>query len=233
MKLQRYFLGKLTSLVGLIVLFAVCMVQAQPSAAEKHGGFSRSHQAGIRLGVWNNMGDLPPKEDSMGGARYAADIKDASFYFEGFFAYRVSPAFMIEGALGIVNRGDVTVEDSFGDSYVGGLTLYPIQLKAKFYPLGDSHGKMFPYLAAGAGIYHGRHDIQFTSDPFVVSGNSKTSFSYLLGGGLDYQVADVVGLDLNVNYLPVKFSDDLFEVKDYQALTVTVGVKYLFQSPKK
>lgn len=222
------------ALIGCTLLLMIgTALQAQPSGAEKPQGFSQSHQAGIRLGVWSNLGDIPPTGDSSGGARYAADIKDASFYFEGYFGYRISSSFMIEASLGIVNRGDVTVEDEFGDTYIGSLTLYPIQLKAKFYPFGGSSGKLFPYLTAGGGIYHGRHDIQYTSDPYVINGNSKTSISYAIGCGADYVVADQVGLDFNIGYMPINFSKELFEVKDYQALTFTVGVKYLFQSPRK
>lgn len=233
MKLLRYFLVRLTIWCSIAIVLLVSVSGAQPLAAEKRTGFAWSHQAGIRLGVWSNLGDIPPAADSSNGARYEADIKDGSFYFEAFFAYRISPVVMIEGSLGIVNRGDVTVRDSYGDDYIGGLTLYPFQVKGKFYPLGASKGRMFPYVTAGAGVYHGRHDIQFSSDPYMVNGNSKTAFSYSVGGGIDYEATKMVGIDLNISYLPVKFSDELFEVKDYRALTVTVGVKYLFQSPKK
>lgn len=226
-------MAKTRFVAGCFLLLIAASLQAQVKPVPERTGYAWRHQAGVRLGVWSNLGDIPPKAESDSGYQYSADIKDASFYFEGYFGFRISPRFMAEISLGIVNRGDVIIEDEFGDQYIGSLTLYPIQLRGKFYPLGSTSGKFYPYLMGGVGAYHGRHDIQFTTDPYVISGNSKTSFSYALGGGFDYPVADLVGIDFNVTYMPIKFSEELFRVKDYQALTFTVGVKYLFQSPRK
>jgi opacity protein-like surface antigen len=233
MKLPRYFLAKTPFVVGCILVLIAASLYAQEKPVPERTGFAWRHQAGVRLGVWSNMGDLPPQSELDSSYQYSADIKDASFYFEGYFGFRISPRFMIEASLGIVNRGDVIIQDQYDNQYIGSLTLYPIQLRAKFYPLGATSSKVYPYLMGGLGAYHGRHDIQFTTDPYVISGNSKTSFSYALGGGFDYPVSDLVGIDFNVTYMPITFSEELFGVKDYQALTFTVGVKYLFQSPRK
>jgi opacity protein-like surface antigen len=219
-----------------VLVFVAATLSAQERAASERTGFAWKHQAGLRLGVWGNMGNLPPQSDTSGASKYEADIKDASFYFEVYFAYRFHPAIMAELSIGIVNRGDVTVEETAGgytDTYYGNLTVYPVQLRAKFYPFASTTGKLFPYLSGGVAVYHGRHDIQFTTDPFFISENARTSFSYTLGAGIDHPLARQVGLDLNVTFMPINFSKELFFVKDYEALTVTVGVKYLFQAPGK
>ena len=52
----------------------------------------------------------------------------------------------------------------------------------------------------------------------------------MLGGGLDWPLASVIGLDLNVQYMPINFSNKLIGENDYSSLTITVGVKYLFSS---
>ncbi|MCM2272114.1 MAG: outer membrane beta-barrel protein [candidate division Zixibacteria bacterium] len=229
-------MGKRLFLSFALTILLVTSAVAQNAAKVEHSGFGWKHQAGLRLGVWGNLGNLPPASDTSGLSKYEADIKDASFYFETYFAYRFHPAIMAELSVGIVNRGDVTVEETSGgytDTYYGNLTVYPVQLRAKIYPFAGTSGKLFPYLTGGVAVYHGRHDIQFSTDPFFISENARTSFSYTIGGGIDYAVANQVGLDLNVTFLPINFSQDLFFVKDYQALTFTVGVKYLFQAPGK
>ena len=229
-------MGKRVFALCIVLLVLAASVLAQGSATVERTGFAWKHQTGLRLGVWGNLGNLPPASDTVGTSKYEADIKNASFYVEVYFAYRFHQAIMAELSVGIVNRGDVTVQDSAGsysDSYYGNLTVYPIQLRAKVYPFASTTGKLFPYLTGGVAVYHGRHDIQFTTDPFFISENARTSFSYTLGGGIDYPVARQIGLDLNVAFMPINFSKELFFVKDYEALTVTVGVKYLFQSPDK
>jgi len=113
------------------------------------------------------------------------------------------------------------------------LLVYPFLLKAKVYPFGNTASRLQPYLAAGGGVYYARHDIQFyRSDLFFAGFNtqSATSIEYTLGGGVDLPLASMIGLDLNVAYMPLKFSKDLITIRNYDGLAVTLGVKYLFSS---
>lgn len=226
-------MGKATVVsIGLALLLSTVAV-AQDTALDTRDGFAYRHQAGVRLGAWANLGDTPVPFDTSGDSRYEADIKDASFYLEGFFAYRFNPTLMGELSVGIVSRGDISVvQDGF--SYFGSLTLYPIQLRLKVYPLSNHSGKFYPYVMGGLSVYHGRHDVQFTDDYWTFFREpSRTSFSYTIGGGIDMPVASQIGLDAAITYMPINFSKTLFTINDYDALTITVGVKYLFSSVSK
>lgn len=190
------------------------------------------------MGGWANRGDNPP--DSLGmdlGGYYLTDFGSGNFYLEGFLGYRLNRTLMLEFSLGIVSRGDVTMVESDGGSSIGTMQIYPILAKLKIYPFAGSTGQFYPYLLAGGGVYYGRHDIQITAGwnayyRATFGEDSETDFNYVLGGGIDWPVASVVALDLNAQYLPVKFSGDLIGVRDYSSLTITIGVKYLFKNMK-
>lgn len=194
--------------------------------------FKAQHQAGIRLGGWANLGDSPTASQTSGSASYEVDFKGGAFHFEGFVGIRFSPALMGEFSLGIFNRGDVNLTDG-SDQFFASLLVYPLLLKAKVYPLGNSGARIQPYLTAGGGFYYARHDIQFYRSDLFFAGfdtQSATSIEYTLGGGIDLPLASKIGLDLNVAYMPLKFSKDLITIRNYDGLAITLGVKYLFSS---
>lgn len=198
--------------------------------------FNLQHQAGIRLGVWNNLGGTPLASDTSGGNLYQTDLKSANFYFEAYFGYRLNPHLMFELSFGIVNRGDVTIYDATGNQFIGNLLVYPLQLRAKLYPLASLSPKFEPYLMAGGGLYYGRNSIQFTTSSSFFSnyiGDSRTDFNYMLAAGFDWPLSQIVGLDANVAYMPINFSNNLIFIRNYDAVTVTVGIKYLVPLRKK
>jgi opacity protein-like surface antigen len=221
----------------MLLAYSPLSAQPEPDDNPVAVAFLKSHQLGARLGGWANKGDLPLDRTDFGDVGYyLTDVGSANFYLEGFFDYRLNRTFLMELSLGLVSRGDVTlVESRDSSSSYGTIQLYPILAKLKFYPFSGARGKLFPYLLAGGGFCYGRHDIQFTFgfDAYYraqFGGESETDFTYVVGGGFDWPLAGVIGLDLNVQYMPVKFSDNLIGVRDYSALTIAVGVKYLMSS---
>jgi opacity protein-like surface antigen len=233
MRLPSCFSVRCVLVLSVIIAAGAVSVIA---ADQPRNQFNLQNQAGIRLGVWSNLGGSPVADTSSGISTYTTDLKSSAFYFEAYFGYRLNPQLMLELAFGVVNRGDVTVNDGSGNQFFGNLLVYPIQLRAKVYPLASLRPKFQPYLTAGGGIYYGRNSIQFsTSNSFFSDyvGDSRTKFSYMLGGGIDYPLSNIVGLDLNASYMPINFSKDLIFVRDYSALTVTVGIKYLMPLRKK
>jgi opacity protein-like surface antigen len=234
MKRPRCFLGRGLWL-GLLICLTVSGSWAASQPANPRSDFNRRHQLGARLGVWGNLGGTALKADTSGSSFYETDIKSASFYFEGYFGYRLSPALMLELAGGIVNRGDVTITDN-GESFIGNLVVYPIQLRLKLYPLAFASTRLQPYVMGGGGIYHGRNNIQFTNsaNPFVTYvGESQTDLNFVLGGGVDLPIASSIALDGSVAYMPIHFSKDLIFIRNYEAVTVTVGAKYVLPITKK
>jgi opacity protein-like surface antigen len=228
------------ALVALLSLPALAIDQ-EP---DKITVYQKSHQAGIRLGAWANQGDTPADSVGIGSPAdpfyfyYLTDFTSGNAYLEGFFAYRISPYFAGEFSAGIVSRGDVTLQDeALQQTSFGSMVIYPLLLKARFYPLGASHTSLHPYLMAGGGLYYGKHDVQIIANPSGLTADldqsSETVFSYVLGGGIDWPVASVVALELNAQYMPIEFSKNLVGVKDYSSFTITVGVKYLFRATGK
>jgi opacity protein-like surface antigen len=229
---------KLT-IVALFLVFSVSLaVQAQEETSPTSMDFFNSrHQVGVRLGVWGNLGDDPPNTDASVSNPWETDFSSANFYIEGFVAYRFSRRLMGEFSLGLVNRGDATFVQFFSGSTqtdVGNLLVYPILLRLKVYPFVGAFGSFQPYVTGGGGIYYARHSIQFTNSGFATFNNSdsETDFNYTLGGGFDYPIASVIGLELNASYFPIQFSNELATIDDYSGLQVTVGIKYLFDSTK-
>ncbi len=225
---------------GCLLLLAVLLltgssVWSQQQSEQPESVYLHSHQAGIRLGAWANLGDSPLDSLQLTStAYYLTDFSGGSFYFEGFLGYRISRLLVAELSVGIVNRGDVSLFDL--DSFYGSLLVYPILLKARVYPVGKVGGRFYPYLLAGAGLYYARHDIQIVSSSYGFYGfieeDSETRFGYVVGGGFDWPLASVVALDFNVQYMPIDYSTKIIGITDYSSLTVTIGVKYLFSSDK-
>jgi opacity protein-like surface antigen len=218
----------------LLPVIAAAQVQVNDNL-DRNAAFDEQHQAGVRLGVWLNQGDKPLNRDYNENVYYRTDIGNNNFYFEGVGAYRLNSRMMFEFTLGFVNRGNVTVYDGIY-SYVGNLILYSMLAHVKLYPLPRLFGRFYPYVTAGGGLYYGRHDVQFTTnyDFFsVFNEKSGTDFNYALGGGVDWPLSSMIGLDLNVKYMPITLSNKLVEIDNFDAITVSVGVKYLFRSEKK
>ena len=201
--------------------------------------FIESHQAGVRLGGWSNLGGSPADSvDVAPLAYYLTDFTEANFYLEGYFGFRFNRMLVGELSVGIVNRGDLTLRDDLlEESRIGTLLVYPILAKIKLYPLGMVANRFHPYIMAGGGLYYGRHDVQIVSSSSsfytAFDEDSETTFDYVLGGGFDWPLASVIGLDLNVQYMPIEFSNALVDVRDYSSFTITVGVKYLFKPQGK
>lgn len=218
-------------MVRCLILFCTLAGLAIPGTAQADGYplFNEKHQAGIRLGVWANNGESPT--DSVGISE--TSFKDANFYFEGYFAYRLLPQAMLEFSLGIVNRGSVTFKEA-GATNVGNVLVYPVLLQLKLYPLASLKAKLQPYFLAGGGLYYGRRSLQFTTSSDVyyygLAEQSGTDFNYVLGGGIDWPIATTIGLEAGVKYMSIEFSKGLQTIRDYDAVAFTVGVKYLYSS---
>jgi outer membrane protein W len=222
-----------TAVAVTVIVAALPGITSAQTSTDTSPLFTRQHQAGVRLGVWSNSGATPPANtaDSVSGIIQTSDINSASFFLEGYFGYRLTRLLMAELSFGLSNRGDVVTRDTqFGINDVAALNIYPILVQLKLYAPGLMNHRLYPYAAAGGGIYYARNSIQVTDEYYYAQFReaSETDFNYVLGGGFDYVLASQVGLDFNVKYMPVTFSDRLVGVTDYSALTITVGIKYLY-----
>ena len=236
---SRMFSRLLSSVAVLLVLPALLSVTT--SASEPDSAISRAHgflgksQIGVRFGVWSNQGERPPGSGKILvdgtdiGGGFSANINNEAFFFQGYFGHRWSRLFMLELAAGTTNRGSVTISDS-SESDIGNLILYPITLQVRMYPVGRL-AATYPYVSGGLGVHIGRRTVQFTSSGYYFSNwEDETAYdvNWVLGCGIDVPLASQIGLDLNVQYLPVDFNSSLLTVKDYSAIALSVGVKYLY-----
>lgn len=185
------------------------------------------YQLGVRLGVWSNMGETPPT--SAKDSAFISDINDANFYVEGYLAYRLLPPAYVELSIGSVNRGEIILDDG-EDRRIGNLIVTPLLLQLKLYPIGAPISRFRPFVSAGGGLYFGRRTVQFTTvnDPYYhdLQGESRTAFGYTLSTGFDWALGKWIGLEMMARYLPIRFSNELALIEDYEALAVTIGIKY-------
>jgi len=228
---RPYFFLPLVIIVAAMAL--PLWAEEADTTGDRQGALTR-YQAGARLGVWYNLGDNPPEADTAN--TFTTNFHDASFFFEGFGAMRLTSMLMGELSLGIANRGSVTF-DVDGRSNIGNLLMYAILVQLKFYPMASANSKLQPYVTGGGGFYYGRRTVQFTNTyPYYpgLDEKSATDFNYVLGGGFDYKVASMVALDFNVKYMPAYFGGDgLMTVNDYGALAFSIGAKYLTSGSSK
>lgn len=225
----------LTATAVVSFLGGLTLIQADTVSAQiPLHQFKAQHQAGIRLGGWVNSGDTPLPYNTNGAQSYQTDFKGGAFYFEGYVGFRFSPTLIGELSLGLFNRGDVNLRNNLlMDQFFGNLLIYPLLVRAKFYPLGATESRLQPYLSAGGGLYYARHNIQFYQSAAFFSRfgtQSATSFEYTLGGGVDLPLSTKIGLDLNLAWMPLTFSKDLITIRNYDGLAITMGVKYLFST---
>lgn len=221
----------------ILVLLAVLLTAATtPQAADPElttrQSFRKAHQLGIRLGPWINLGETPVPRYEDENESFKTNFHDASFYFEGYYAHRFTPALRGEFSLGILNRGSVTftVDDR---TNVGNVLLYAALLQGKVYPFISGDWMPQPYLTAGGGLYYGRRSVQFTSTPDGyyypnIDEQSAARLNFTIGGGLDWPLATQIGLDLNVKYCPIPFGEPLMTINDYDGLAIAVGIKYFY-----
>jgi len=231
--------GLLASVVALWLILSAAPVAAQDEPPEEtlNDLYLRSHQVGGRIGGWANLGDSPPEVQGTPPAAgsFTTDFSGGNFYLEGYFAYRFNRWLVGEFSLGLVSRGDVTIYEIGGGSSFGSLNVYPVLMKLRVYPFAGLSGSIHPYVFAAGGVYYGKHSISIVNSyEGLLRANfgeeSQTALGYALGGGIDWPLASVVALDLNIQYLPIDFGDPLIAVEDYSSVTITVGVKYLFFS---
>jgi len=226
--LLNYFIT--ITIISLIVFAPFSTLKAQDNKTESV--FNKQNQAGIRLGVWSNRGDSPPLSDSTENGSFQSKIKEENVFFEAFYGYRLLPSVIFEGSLGLVSRGSVTFIENDVEN-VGNLLIYTFLVKAKLYPLSSFNFKIQPYLMGGGGVYYGRRSVQFTTDYYYnnrYGEKTATDLNYCFGGGVDYPLSSVIGLELNIKYLSIDFSDPLLSINNYDALQLLIGVKYLFSS---
>jgi outer membrane protein W len=220
-----------SNLVGIIALYMmiVFILPSGGNADTIKPGYLQKNFVGARLGAWSNLGDKDPVSDE----NYAAEFSGTSIYGEFFYAHRIAPALAFEFALGMYSRGDIEYINQ-GNTYLGAVSLYPIIVTAKFFPLASVKSlNFYPYIQAGGGVYYGKRDeidIYYTFyDDDIWRQETETKISYTFGGGIDFAIASQIGITINARYTPIEFGSALAGYEDYSNWDITIGAGYLFK----
>jgi len=227
--LYKIIMIRKSALLSILILLLSFPIVGQCDELGLVEKFSKSHQLGMRLGAWANLGGLPPDTLNFTNARMATKLTNANFYFEGFFGYRLNEQLMLELSLGISNRGSVTLSQNNSTS-VGNVIIYPILLQMKLYLLSMTDIRFQPYVFAGGGLYYGRRSTQVSSSGIIYLDDqeSEADFHYSFGGGIDLPLGRSVAADLNIKYMPIMFSKTFVAINDYKGIGITLGIKYLY-----
>ena len=217
------------------LIIAICLIPGfllmatDLAALEKNPrSFGTAHYAGARVGAWVMTGtnDI---EDYQGNP---IDFAGSSLYAEFFYAHRLNPRMALEFSIGIFSQGDIeylTTEETL----LGTVNVYPFLISGKVYPLTGIRGtSWYPYLRLGGGVVYGNRDATSTyyyyDDYFLEE--SQLKITYMVGAGIDWPVADQIGLNLDFKYVPVKFGKALAGFRDYSGWELTFGIGYIFRS---
>ncbi|HHI02589.1 MAG TPA: hypothetical protein ENL22_03605 [candidate division Zixibacteria bacterium] len=193
---------------------------------KKQTGFGNSHFLGGHFGAWVMTTD----EDFLDSL---TDFSSSALYADFFYAHRVAPFLSVEFSIGIFSQGDLEYDTESGIT-TSAVKLYPFFLSAKLYPLSKYENfALWPYLRLGGGIVHGTRD--FTSIYYGDPANyyveeSQTKITYTWGFGIDWPIADQIGLSVDYRNTPIKFGKHLAGLKEYSGWSLTFGIGYILKS---
>ncbi len=216
-----------------LVLIGLIFIGTTTFGSERHDNFLSKNQIGVRFGAWANQGDDIPDLLVTPDIYFESKVNNTSFYFEGYYAHRILKQLLAEFSIGVANRGSVTIKE-LGITDFGNLMVYPILISARIYPIASADTRIQPFVSVGGGLYYGRQTVQISNYYFDATyrERSATDWDISLGGGFDWLLGSNLGLEFRSSYHPIHFAKPLLTAKEYDALTVTIGIKY-FYKPKQ
>lgn len=214
------------SSIILLLIFSL-VLSANLYAVEKSpSGFGNSHFLGGRFGAWV----MTTNEDFVDSL---SNFSSSALYAEFFYSHRISPFLSGEFSIGIFSQGDLEYDNDAG-IIAGAAKMYPFLLSAKLYPFAKyMNSSLWPYLRIGGGIVYGTRDFtsNYSGDPInSYIEESGTKITYTWGFGIDWPIADQIGLNIDFKNTPVKFGKPLAGLKEYSGWSLTFGVGYIMRS---
>ena len=184
---------------------------------------------GLRVGLWRmSSTDVEPELPY-----YAASSKSISPYGEFFLCYGLKRGFLAELSLGSCDRGETRLEIEDG-YYWESLTIYPISLGGRFYPLSFKPPIPWqPYLDLGVSYVVGSSSLDYGSFSPGFRGffegyvKTHSAFGAFTGAGLDFNISRPLIINLDVKYRWVKFGEEVGGIKDYSGAQFTLGFAYV------
>ncbi len=220
--------SKKTVLIIISLLFLVFIQSGQALDLTKKYEFYDKHMFGGRVGAYSNTSDEVPSADEF----FSPEFKSGSMYAEFFYAHRLIEPIMLELSMGVFKRGEIQYDRGTGliDKAV---LIYPFLLSARIYPFYKMKSRVHLFLQPGMAVIYGRRDIvdpnyiDISSGEYLTSTESRASWTYFLGAGLEYQLLKNIAITSSVKYMPADFKEPLAGVEDYTGWTLTFGIGYL------
>jgi len=224
---KRNYMSRQSSYIAVMFIFILIGVSSVSAIEPTPRGFAYSHFIGIRFGAWTLTGDKTVTGEDFS----PVELSNATLYTEFFYAHRIKPPVSAEITLGVFSQGDIEYLVDL-QSYITAVKIYSMMISAKLHPLpAGSNFPFKPYLRLGGGLVYGSReaiDNNYSYNDYFIEDN-EAKLTYVVGAGLDWPVADQVGLNLDFKITPAKFGKPLAGFKDYSGWQLALGIGYIFQ----
>ncbi|KPK97874.1 MAG: hypothetical protein AMJ90_10160 [candidate division Zixibacteria bacterium SM23_73_2] len=206
-----------------ILLIIFILVSSQAFAGDP----SQYDMIGFRGGVWR----VEKADEEITSSPYKASAKTHSPYLELYFSLGLKKGFCLEFLLGSCSRGETRfdVDDGY---FWESVTIIPLSFGAKHFFLSRNLKKSWqPYTDLGISYVIGSTKLDYGSFGsyrafFEGYGETSSNFGFFAGGGLDYQISELLWLNFDIKHQWIKFSKEVGGLKDYRGARFTLGISY-------
>ncbi|MBI3872122.1 MAG: hypothetical protein HY304_03480 [candidate division Zixibacteria bacterium] len=227
---------------GSVILAALLMVSASGRMAEAQPvrRMQRRPAPPPTPGLWGKTltgGHLGPwfardfgHDVTQPGVRL--DASSTAFHLEFFYQPHLMSILNLDFNVGAVSRGDLRQRDATS-SVLGTATLVPIGAGVIAFPLARFTGlRLQPSLRAGGSLVIGTERFErLYQNTYGVgtSTQSRSTWGYYAGGGLNWLLGPSVALIGSVKYQRARFDNELFGLREYSGTQVLFGAAYLYR----
>jgi hypothetical protein len=182
---------------------------------------------GVRFGLWNVRG----LDVASGGEESETPA------FEGYVRKGLDAHLALENSVGFWRHRQLvtTTGGPLGGTTTSRIDAYvvPQQTSVVFFPATRPHQRVEPFLRGGIGLTLGVEDRKGEGGSLFSPGDDGISmvfgFGATGGGGVEWRLADALGISASARYQWVRFLQELAGKDTYQGLGADVGITYRFQ----
>lgn len=209
------------------------MLVAAPAAAQTDTARTDFiSSAGVRMGIWSaETLDETVVDSNLSRIRTASDL-----FLSFQIVRRVTDFLAAEVSFGGLSRGDALIREGGLAVRRATISIYPLSLGFRFYPLApNGKRRIMGYLSGAGSLVLGVQTFKESNSQYAYSFNYSSETDVTLGGavgaGLDYKLGERFYLGLYGGYQQAKFSKPLSDlpggVTDFSGPQFTITFSYL------